>query len=518
MTDRLRRKNEKLLDWLRATSVAAATYAGLVGMHFAPAWGAAALALAAGGLTLAATDLGIITALFALSLPMTAANPVIGVTFLILGVIGIRYLGADGGQVFFVVAAALAGAFGGPAWAAVALAGFVMGAGEGALAAAIACVSIEALGIALGRASIGAVATGGSPERVLMAFSKVPENLFSAAWLREAFGGLGTESVNRVIDAVAASSGAVVLVAQPVAWALGAAAAGMIARSARSAGKPVVAFTGLAAGVAVPAIAYAVLGPISGAPVEVGRLALATGTSAVVALAIAWLLERAFAFELPATVGAPRNATVAAEDADVDELLRLIATAEEKLTAQHTTVKTVLITDMKSFARMTEEDGSMLTAKAIQKHRDLLLPIIERRGGHGKSTGGDGLVAAFDSPAEAVRAACEMQLALSRHNESHPGQREMTVRIGIADGEVILDKRGRPFIGAALNLAARVMNLADGGQAFVTATVATKGGASVRTHSHGRFDLKNIAEPIEILELLYEDGQRPIDPRERLTA
>jgi adenylate cyclase len=202
----------------------------------------------------------------------------------------------------------------------------------------------------------------------------------------------------------------------------------------------------------------------------------------------------------------------------VDELLRLIATAEDKLSAQHTTTKTVMITDMKSFSRMAEEDGSMLTAKAVQRHRDLLLPIIEAHRGHGKSTGGDGLVAAFDVPSDAINAAAEMQAALARYNASHPDEREMTVRIGIAEGEVVLDRGGRPFIGTALNLAARVMNLADGGQAFSTSEVASRAKGRWTMHSHGQFSLKNISTPIEVIEVLWADGQLPLDPRQRLSA
>jgi class 3 adenylate cyclase len=181
-------------------------------------------------------------------------------------------------------------------------------------------------------------------------------------------------------------------------------------------------------------------------------------------------------------------------------------------------VKTVMITDMKSFSKMTEEDGSMLTAKAIQKHRDLLLPLIERNHGHGKSTGGDGLVAAFEDEGSALQAAVEMQQALAQHNAAHPDSREMTVRIGVAKGDIVLDKGGRPFIGNALNTAARIMNLADGGQAFTSAAVFSKAGPGIRGHSHGEFELKNIAKPVEIVELLWAEGQKPEDPRERIAS
>jgi len=89
----------------------------------------------------------------------------------------------------------------------------------------------------------------------------------------------------------------------------------------------------------------------------------------------------------------------------------------------------------------------------------------------------------------------------------------MSVRIGVADGEVVLDKSGRPFIGAALNLAARVMNLADGGQAFATQAVVAEAGGAFAVHSHGEFQMKNIAAPVEVVEVLWADDQMPQAPR-----
>jgi adenylate cyclase len=163
---------------------------------------------------------------------------------------------------------------------------------------------------------------------------------------------------------------------------------------------------------------------------------------------------------------------------------------------------------------MTEEEGSFVTAKAVQRHRDLLLPLIEARSGMGKSTGGDGLIASFESAQDAVCASIEMQQALKRYNAEHPREREILVRVGIADGEVVLDRGGRPFIGAALNLAARVMSLGDGGQVLVTRAIATKTkDPNVITSSHGEFELKNIALPVEVIEVLWHDGQAPCDPR-----
>jgi class 3 adenylate cyclase len=187
----------------------------------------------------------------------------------------------------------------------------------------------------------------------------------------------------------------------------------------------------------------------------------------------------------------------------------MISTAEEELASKHTVQRTVLITDMKSFSRMTQELGSTETARLVQRHRDLLLPIVEKSGGRGKSTGGDGLLAAFDAPAAAVGATIEMQRALAAYNASRPGEDAILIRAGIASGEVVLDKGGKPFLGDALNLAARVMSLADGGQVFVTGVDAAAAGTlPFGSVSHGEFRLKNITEPVDIVEVLWSADQQ----------
>ena len=511
MAEHIRYKHETLLTWLRAVALAGFAFFGLAAMNVNPHWLVFVAALAVGGLGMVSAELGVLVALVSLSIPVIAAQPVLGMGMLIAGVAAVRYVGADGGRVFLIVALALAGSQLGFVWAAAALAGYLLGAGEGALAAAVACVVLEAVGVALGKPSLGVTVTGG-PAQALVSFAQAPDSLLSSEWLRVAISNMGAETVDAAFSGFAHISRPAALAIQPALWAMGAVLAGWfgsIARRDRSLGRSLLA---VALGVSVPALGSVIMKSVMRLPQDWAGLGVALASSLLVAVGAVYVWERYLVAEAP--VRDASRSTLAAEDADVDELLRLIATAEDKLAAQHTTSCVVMITDMKSFSNMTEEDGSVATAKSIQRHRDLLVPIIERHGGHGKSTGGDGLVAAFESGADSLAAAAEMQSTLAAHNAAHPNEREIWVRIGIASGEVVLDKRGRPFIGAALNLAARVMNLADGGQVYVADAVADDvdgGMASLR--SLGAFKLKNIAEPIEIKELLWAAGQERKDSR-----
>lgn len=505
------RQNEGLLNWLKASLVALSTYGALTGMSFSPDWGATALALTTGGLFAISVDLGVIAVIAALALPLLAANPIVGILFAVLGIVGSRLLGNDQGSVYLLVAGALTGALFGPVWMVVPLAGYLLGAGQGAFVAAAACVVLELLGFAIGASTLADGATIHGGTTVLLSFSRAPESLFSAEWVATAVKAIDTQSVNRLVGALGNLNHGFALAIQPLTWALGAAVTGKVLERVRGRRSLMLLAVAVAAGVLIPAasaIALRTMIDPEGLPASV---ALATTGSLLIAMAITFLLHTVFPRET-APAPSPRPSTMNMEDADVDELLRLVATAEDKLASQHTTHKVVMITDMKAFSKMTEEDGSIMSAKTIQKHRDLLMPIIERMGGRGKSTGGDGLVAAFDDAKSALSAAAQMLQTLESHNTAHRLERELAIRIGIAEGEVVLDKGGRPFIGTALNLAARVMNLADGGQAFATADVAAKASGVVPVYSHGVFDLKNITTPVDVAELLWSDGQAPRGP------
>lgn len=526
MAAKITRKHMPVLEWTRAAFVALATFVGLEGLGFSPAWGMSALALAAGALTLASVDLGVLAALLALSLPILAVAPVTGIVYLVIAFVALRYLGSSGGAPFLIIAASVAGAFlgsgsephWGPAWAAAAVAGYVLGANKGAVLAAAACAVTQLFGFSLGMAGIGVTASGGTTP--LLDVAEMPASLFTTEWIADSFKSLSGESVSAFYETIAGVTGAGALFAQPLLWAAGAAVAGTIGNGIRSAGKPMLAPLAVIPGAAATAVGVVLLRPFLDLPGGIESVAYTFLTSTIVALAVTYTWDGLFPVEKPpvAPEAAASVTSMTAEDADVDELLRLIATAEDKVATQYTTVKTVMITDMKSFSKMTEEDGSAVTAKAVQRHRDLLLPVIEKHKGHGKSTGGDGLIAAFDDAASAVAAAIEMQQVLAECNRTHPHEREMTVRVGIAYGEVVLDRGGRPFIGAALNIAARIMNLADGGQAFTTASVVGRAGLKIATHSHGQFELKNIDKPVEVIELLWHEGQEPLDPRQRIQS
>lgn len=513
MAKQLGRKNEGFLKWIRAVVFAVLIGRALLSLSFTPDAAALGIALALGAVALFAPGVAVLAAIIVLGIPIVAADFIVGAAFLVVGFASSQFLADENGWPFLLILAAFLFALipGGPVWAAAIIAGYVMGASEGAVAGILAVLAIEVAGLLTGRQTMGLVHSGGTQAAALIDLASAPDNLLSFDWGSAA---LADIDPNNLLNTVGGATGKTLLAIQPVLWGAGAAVVGAIAKASknRRGTASMIAAVGVGATV-LAAGSGAALWSLGDAP-SIAAFGTSTASSLIVALAYVVVWERVFP-RLVAKEPTARPGTMSSEDADVDELLRLIANAEDELATKHTTEATVMITDMKSFSKMTEEEGSFVSAKTIQRHRDLLLPVIERHGGRGKSTGGDGLVAAFPSASSAVTAAAEMQTLLHERARTHATERAIVIRIGIASGEVVLDKGGRPFIGNGLNLAARVMNLGDGGQIYVTRGVADAIDEipGVTIASHGDFTLKNIAEPVPLVEVLWMAEQEPAPPQ-----
>lgn len=504
MTPTATRKNEAVARFLAAAMLAAVTWLALRAMPFYPPWLELALAAVTGALAVSSASMASLLFVVVLSLPVIAADFVTGIAFLLAALVATQYLSAGRAGGFLLTVLGVAAIPLHAEWAVVALAGYLLGRGKGTLTAVTICVAAVAAGIALGTPVLGTLATGGSAPG-LVAFATAPQGALSFGWLVPA---LKAADPGAALSAIGAVERPVLVLAQVVLWAL----AGVLGSLTRRPRVPALALAGPFGAVLVLALGSLALDVVFSGPVSATALITGVAVSLPLTLAATALVLWAFP-ERPAAKAAPAQAPVAGPR-DVDDLLRTIASAEDELAARHNTHAVVLITDMKSFSAMTEELGSVESAKIVQRHRDLLLPIIAANGGSGTATGGDGLVAAFATPAAAIAAAGAMQMALDGYTGSDRSPHELSVRVGIASGEVVLDTDGCPFLGAALNLAARVMDLADGGRVMMTGEVAD--GASspaTRLHAHGDFKLKNIAEAVPVVELLWRDTMTPQEIR-----
>src|SRR6266446_6715073 len=146
----------------------------------------------------------------------------------------------------------------------------------------------------------------------------------------------------------------------------------------------------------------------------------------------------------------------------------------------------VVAADIAGYSRLmgADEEGTLAQLKACR--RELIDPGIARHRGRIVKTTGDGFLAEFPSPVEAVRWAVEMQHGMIERNAEIADDRRLLFRVGINLGDVIVDDKD--LYGDAVNIAARLESLADPGGICISQAMREQ-------------ILKNIARPIRVYAL-----------------
>ena len=133
---------------------------------------------------------------------------------------------------------------------------------------------------------------------------------------------------------------------------------------------------------------------------------------------------------------------------------------------------TLVFTDLKGSTALYERIGDLNAYIQVQRHFQHLLDATVRHNGAVTKTIGDAVMAAFETPADAVRAAFDMREAVDQLNRDRP-QRDFILKIGMHRGAsiaVTLNER-LDYFGQTVNIAARVQNLADGDEICITEDV-----------------------------------------------
>ncbi len=167
-------------------------------------------------------------------------------------------------------------------------------------------------------------------------------------------------------------------------------------------------------------------------------------------------------------------------------------------------IHTFLIADIRGYSRYTDEFGAEAAAGLTAQFVALVTDDVETHGGKVVEVRGDEALAVFSSARQAIRCAVALQ---ARFDEEAALDHELPLRVGIGidSGEAVELEDGS-FRGAALNVAARLCGRAHGGDVIVTeATYRLAGKMEGLTFSdRGRVHLKNISEPIHILQAYSE--------------
>ena len=125
----------------------------------------------------------------------------------------------------------------------------------------------------------------------------------------------------------------------------------------------------------------------------------------------------------------------------------------------------LLISDIEDSTRLGVELGDELWSNAIERHFQRLQQIAEIHGGEVVKTLGDGALIAFASPADAVRAALDVQASV----DERPDLGHYRVRIGVHLGPAV--RMDDDYLGYTVNKTARLTSAAEGGETLVSEQV-----------------------------------------------
>jgi adenylate cyclase len=161
----------------------------------------------------------------------------------------------------------------------------------------------------------------------------------------------------------------------------------------------------------------------------------------------------------------------------------------------------ILAGDVAGYSRLmgANEEGTLAALKAIR--RELSDPKIKEHQGRIVKTMGDGLLVEFASVVGAVRCAVEVQRAMSERNAGLPAERRIEFRIGIHQGDIIVEDSD--IFGDGVNLAARLEGLAEPGGVCVSRVVRdeVRDKLDVAFDDLGERSLKNITRPIRVFRV-----------------
>jgi class 3 adenylate cyclase len=132
-------------------------------------------------------------------------------------------------------------------------------------------------------------------------------------------------------------------------------------------------------------------------------------------------------------------------------------------------VRSVMFTDIVGSTELAQRLGDDIAFELVTTHDVIVRAAVAEFNGKVIKHTGDGIMAVFVSPVQAVKAACRIQTAVTALVPEE-GRPDFAIRIGAAAGEPI--ERDNDFFGSTVNLAARLCAHAEPGKVLVTNGIA----------------------------------------------
>jgi predicted ATPase/class 3 adenylate cyclase len=168
-------------------------------------------------------------------------------------------------------------------------------------------------------------------------------------------------------------------------------------------------------------------------------------------------------------------------------------------------VRTFLFADIRGYTRYIVEHGDAAGAQMLDLFGQLVRDSVKPREGDVIGVVGDEAFVAFVSARNALRAALELQSRVGKSSTGNPAI-PLQVGIGLDSGEALPTPDS--FVGAALNLAARLCKLAGAQEILASDSVVHVAGKldKVGYVERGFVQLKGFSEPVHVFRVIDEQA------------
>jgi class 3 adenylate cyclase len=175
----------------------------------------------------------------------------------------------------------------------------------------------------------------------------------------------------------------------------------------------------------------------------------------------------------------------------------------------------LLFSDLRGSTAMYARKGDPVAYRLVRDHYGLIERNVKAQRGAVVKTVGDGVMASFSDPAAALRAALAIQGDLAAFNRDHnlTGDEALRLKLGVHSGPCLsVNLSGRmDYFGTAVNMAARIEGLSEGGDVVAGQAVLHEPGAAAVADDLRRrgteiteftATLRGIDEPIPVARIV----------------
>lgn len=200
-----------------------------------------------------------------------------------------------------------------------------------------------------------------------------------------------------------------------------------------------------------------------------------------------------------------RNGEGETKPKSIEEMLRERERLSQIIQEEFKKEVTILFTDITGYTAYTDAKGDISSRTMVQKHNDIVFPLVEKYQGTVIKTIGDEVMASFGKPADAVQAAIDIQNDLKAHNQKAEKTNRIHVTIGINTGDALVDDSD--VFGDVVNVAARIQSEAQKDEILISGNLYEEicGSDELLCRFHDTVEVKGKSEPLQLYRVVWKD-------------